>query len=118
MIISQDPFRVLPGNQLTRVYDAVPRVAQAQEFAGGRIVYGNFLRNYNLPSMSFNVEAINVEPASILDSDNPQDFLFRRFSVKSRRTYQVGVVLADRYGRQSPVILLSLIHISEPTRPY
>ena len=26
-------------------------------------------------------------------------------SVKSRRTYQVGIVLADKFGRQSPVIL-------------
>ena len=28
-------------------------------------------------------------------------------SVKSRRTYQVGIVLADKFGRQSPVILSS-----------
>ena len=27
-------------------------------------------------------------------------------SVKSRRTYQVGIVLADKFGRQSPVILI------------
>ena len=94
---SQDPFRVLPGNQLTRVYDAVPRRAKSQEFAGGRLIYGDYLQNYNLPSLSFQVTATDKDDSGV----------YGRFSVKSRRTYQVGVVLADRYGRQSPVILSS-----------
>ncbi len=96
---SQDPFRTLPSDQLTRVYDAVPRKALSQAVAGGRIIYGNFLQNYNIPSISFTVSKTGDS-----DARHPQlDYL----SVKSRRTYQVGIVLADKFGRQSPVILSS-----------
>jgi hypothetical protein len=96
---STDPFRTLPGDQLTRVYDAVPRKAKSQEVGGGRLVYGNFLQNYNIPSIAFSVERTGETSArnSVLENQ----------SVKSRRTYQVGIVLADKFGRQSPVILSS-----------
>ena len=90
----QDPFRALPGSQLTRVSDAVPRTAKSQEVAGGRIVYGNFLQQFNLPRLSYEVNTTG-EP----------DPMFPNHSVKSRRTYQIGVVLTDRFGRQTPVIL-------------
>ena len=96
---SQDPFRTLPPDQLTRVYDSVPRKALSQEVAGGRLVYGNFLQNYDLPTISFTVTRTGDS-----DARHPQlDYI----SVKSRRTYQVGIVLADKFGRQSPVILSS-----------
>ena len=93
---SQDPFRAIPGNQTTRVYDAVPRVAKSQEVAGSRIVYGNFLQNYNLPNVSFSVTHIAGSHG-----------VLSNHSVKSNRTYQVGLVLSDAFGRQSPVILSS-----------
>ena len=41
----------LPGNQLLRVYDNVPRKALAQEITGNRIVYGNYLQNYNFDTI-------------------------------------------------------------------
>ena len=97
---SQDPFRTLPGDQLTRVYDAVPRIAQSQELVGGRLVYGNFLQNYNIPNIDFTVTRTgeNAARAGWGPGVNP-------LSLKSRRTYQIGIVLADKFGRQSPVIL-------------
>ena len=96
---STDPFRTLPPDQLTRVYDAVPIKAKAQEVAGGRLVYGNFLQNFDIPNISFSV-ARTGETSARNDNLSNQ-------SVKSRRTYQVGIVLADKFGRQSPVILSS-----------
>ena len=96
---SQDPFRTIPPSQLTRVYDAVPRKALAQELSGGRLIYGNFLQNYDIPDLSFTVTRTGDS-----DARHPQ---LEYSSVKSRRTYQVGVVLADKFGRQSPVILSS-----------
>ena len=94
---SQDPFKTLPPDQLTRVYDAVPRIAKAQELAGGRLIYGNFLQNYNIPTIDFTVTRTGENSARYTQINS--------LSVKSRRTYQVGVVLADKFGRQSPVIL-------------
>ena len=95
---SQDPFKTLPPDQLTRIYDAVPIKAKSQELAGGRLIYGNFLQNFDIPDISFSVVRTGETSArySTLDTS---------MSVKSRRTYQVGIVLADRFGRQSPVIL-------------
>ena len=92
---SQDPFRAIPGSQITRVSDAVPRTALAQEIAGGRIVYGNYLQNYNLPNLDF--------IAGITDfGSNPR---LANHAVKAIRTYQLGLVLSDRFGRTTPVIL-------------
>ena len=96
---STDPFRTLPGDQLTRVYDAVPIKAKAQEVAGGRLVYGNFLQNFDIPSIAFSVARTGEASA--------RNNILQNQSVKSRRTYQVGIVLADKFGRQSPVILSS-----------
>ena len=96
---STDPFRTLPADQLTRVYDAVPIKAKAQEVAGGRLVYGNFLQNFNIPNIAFTVARTGETSARNNNLSNQ--------SVKSRRTYQVGIVLADKFGRQSPVILSS-----------
>ena len=95
---SQDPFKTLPSDQLTRVADAVPRIAKSQELAGGRLVYGNYLQNFNIPNVSFTVSRTGEASARYTELDSSM-------SVKSRRTYQVGVVLADKFGRQTPVLL-------------
>ena len=97
---STDPFRTLPPDQLTRVYDAVPLKAKAQDVAGGRLVYGNFLQNFDIPQIAFTVARTGETSARLSSNLENQ-------SVKSRRTYQVGIVLADKFGRQSPVILSS-----------
>ncbi len=97
---SQDPFKTLPGDQLTRVSDAVPKKAKSQELAGGRLIYGNFLQNFDIPDLSFSVTRTGETSARYATLDTSM-------SVKSRRTYQVGIVLADKFGRQSPVILSS-----------
>jgi len=97
---SQDPFKTLPGDQLTRVSDAVPKKAKSQELAGGKLVYGNFLQNFDIPDISFSVSRTGETSARYATLDTSM-------SVKSRRTYQVGIVLADKFGRQSPVILSS-----------
>ena len=100
---STDPFRTLPSDQLTRVYDAVPIKAKAQEVAGGRLVYGNFLQNFDIPDIAFTVTRTGDQDSRNTGSTGP----LKNQSVKSRRTYQVGIVLADNFGRQSPVILSS-----------
>ena len=41
-------FNAVPENQTFRQWDNVPRKALAQEVTGNRIVYGNYVQNYNI----------------------------------------------------------------------
>jgi hypothetical protein len=84
----------LPETQLTRVFDNVPLSARAQEIAGNRVVYGNIIVKNNLPTIDF----------SATYSSKTSDAVYSQHSLKQRRTYEVGVVLSDIFGRTSPVI--------------
>lgn len=98
---SRKPYKTLPEKETVRVYDKVPVRAKAQETAGNRIIYGNFYDRYTPPaSIDYNV--------GVFDKDTLNDSSFVEYpnhTVKQNRTYQVGFVLADKFGRQSPVIL-------------
>ena len=85
---------VLPENQLLRPWDNVPTKALAQEITGSRVVYGNYLQNYNLE---------NLRP-SFTTTLKPRKEESSLKSVKSIRDYQLGVVYCDRYNRQTPVL--------------
>ncbi len=41
-------FTVLPESEILRLYDNVPRLAEAQTLMGGRLIYGNYLEQYDL----------------------------------------------------------------------
>jgi hypothetical protein len=86
---------VVPSNQLIRPYDNVPRRALAQEISANRLIYGNYLQNYD----------IGVSPkikASVTSEEYNSDYALP--SVKSMRDYQMGVVFSDYFGRETPVI--------------
>ena len=112
------PYKTLPEQQLTRVYDNVPVKAKSQEIIGNRLVYGNYQENpYNKPYNKILDSNGNIDIASSYSfdyeisvsdkNDSTQKFhtQYPYHTIKTRRTYQVGIVLADRYGRQSPVFL-------------
>ena len=87
---------VVPANQLIRPFDNVPRKALAQDISANRLIYGNYLQNYNvhkIPDISISVESEDYAG---------QDFAAP--SVKTMRDYQVGVVFSDEYGRETPVL--------------
>ena len=86
---------ILPDNQILRPYDNVPRKALAQEITASRLAYGNYVQNYTV----VNEPIVNLGLSSIPVENNVQP------SVKSMRTYQVGVVYSDRYGRETPVLV-------------
>ena len=123
----------LPANQLLRPWDNVPRKALAQEVTGNRVVYGNYIQNYDLvgeagedTSTKFewglrrrmNVrDNVRYNPSTALrdpvtgatigpyDSLNAVKLIPRlpERSLKSLRDYQLGVVYMDEFGRQTPV---------------
>lgn len=107
------PFQVLPERDVTRVSDSTPVRALTQEIAANRVMYGNYLNSHGAPKHlnyeCFIAPKINNynETANppIENSDNTSVKEYYSSTIKQGRTYQVGVVLADRFGRQSNVIL-------------
>ena len=100
---SQKPYKTLPEDQTVRVYDKVPVRARAQESAGNRIIYGNYFDKYTPPTV------INYNTSIQPKSDIYSSFIeYPNHTLKQNRNYQVGFILADKFGRQSPVILSSV----------
>ena len=102
---SRKPYRTLPTNQTTRVYDKVPTRAFAQEVSGNRVMYGNFKDQYTAPD-SLNYRVAVADKQDSVGFDNWIEY--PNHSLKQNRNYQVGFVLADKFGRQSSVILSSI----------
>ena len=110
-ITSEMIHAVLPENQLLRPWDNVPRTAKAQEITGNRLVYGNYLQNYDIYTSSTSAPALTIDTWSkdVGDETPEQWFAEKAYSygpsksIKSLRTYQLGVVYRDRYGRETPV---------------
>lgn len=101
------PYKTLPEQQLTRVYDNVPTKAKAQEIISNRVVYGNYQEGAQNKPYDTGLNYSFDYTLAIGDKDDTQKFStqYPYHTIKTRRQYQVGVVLADRYGRQSPVFL-------------
>ena len=82
------------------MYDKVPVKALSQEIIGNRVVYGNYVDKHTSPApLNFSAEIATKKPYYNNVAQSPYQTL------KQSRTYQVGIILADRYGRQSDVIL-------------
>lgn len=107
---------IVEANQILRPWDNVPRRAKSQEIIGNRIVYANYLQNYNISgdvNLVTNQISTDVSLSLSLFSDvhpgylaNPTPNPFTRLpfpSLKSIRTYQAGIVYKDAFGRETPV---------------
>jgi len=102
---SRKPYKTLPEAQTVRVYDKVPVRAFSQESSGNRIIYGNY-RDQHTPPANINY---NCKIAQKSDTGVFNNWIeYPNHSVKRNRNYQIGFVLADKFGRQSPVILSSV----------
>ena len=124
-ITSEMIHAMLPSNQLLRPWDNVPRKALAQEITGNRLVYGNYLQNYNLENWGKRENNIDVElkigvtsmdVGILAPAEHDPKYAWQRStqiydwgsygpakSIKTLRTYQVGVIYIDDYGRETPV---------------
>ncbi len=103
--LSTKPYKTLPESELVRVYDKTPVKAFSQEVSSNRIIYGNF-QDKHTPPAGINYQ---VSVSRKLDIDGLGSNLgileYPSSTVKENRNYQVGVVLSDKFGRQSTVIL-------------
>ena len=97
-------FKVLPSNQLLRLFDNVPKKALAQEITANRLIYGNYTENFNLID-SGGADVKPVFEIELKNRYNPgSSNRDERQSIKSKRTYQFGIVYMDEFGRQTPVL--------------
>ena len=109
LVTTENIYAALPANQLLRPYDNVPKKALAQEITGNRIVYGNYVQNYDL----VNEAKVSVSYSSRKNSIG--SFATRGLpSIKSQRNYQVGVVYCDKFGRETPVFTSKTAAVNVP----
>ena len=83
---------IIPNDQLLRAWDNVPRKAKSQEITANRVIYGNYVQNYDIYN----------DPIFNIGLTQRKDGLKR--TLKSDRNYQLGVVYMDEYSRQTPVL--------------
>ena len=102
------PIKTLPSREAARVFDKVPVTSLAQETSGNRIMYGNFLQGKS------GQKGLDYY-ADIADKD-PQVFTeYPQHSLKQNRNYQVGIILADKFGRQTDIILSNYDNLLDST---
>ena len=96
-VTTENIYATLPSNQSLRLWDNVPKSSLAQEITGNRVVYGNYTQGYDLEI----TPVVNVS----LDTRKIGEYTANlgQKSVKSLRTYNVGIVYGDKYGRETPV---------------
>ena len=98
--------KTVPANQILRPWDNVPRKALAQEISANRLIYANYIQNFNVPKAKLTLNVSNnTHPGNtVVDVDEINNDIIRPFpSVKTIRKYQLGIVFQDAYGRQTPV---------------
>jgi hypothetical protein len=105
-ITSEMIHRTLPSSQLLRAWDNVPRVARAQEVTGNRVVYANYLQNYDIlkPIAVYPELIVNEHKNPFPSSETEEAEYGGGKSIKSIRRYKIGVVYGDKYGRETPVV--------------
>ena len=101
--LSTKAIKTLPEADLIRVHDKIPVRALTQEIISNRVVYGNYFDKHTSPD-SLNYE-LNYVSKPISSPNNKTAIELPNHTLKQNRSYQVGIVLIDRYGRSSNVIL-------------
>jgi len=121
--LSTKPYKVLPEDQTTRVYDKVPVRAFSQETSSNRIIYGNYIDKHSSPD--FLNYGLGFADKTQVNTGSPDanviysQIEYPNHTLKQNRNYQLGVVLADKYGRSSTTILSSKdVSSSENTVQY
>ena len=124
---SEKPYRTLPEDEIMRVFDQVPLLAKSLEVSSNRVIYGNYVENYPYPLDYSGRKGMNFVITDAAKGNNEWNsgaFItsgkiqhlsesYPYHSAKQRRNYQVGIVFADKFGRQSPVILTSHVPSSD-----
>ena len=105
-------YKVLPEDEIYRLYDNVPLTAVTQDIISNRLVYGNYTENFDLIDSDGEDVILNLEADhtyTVLENDDPVP------TARSSRDYEIGVVYLDDYGRSTTVILSDNNHTYIPS---
>ena len=100
---SQSPVKTLTSKESTRASDKIPIRAKAQEISGNRVIYGNYLVRTARPT-TLDYSIISSEKPKLGNLNSLSELEYPNSVVKQNRSYKVGIVLVDKFGRQSDVI--------------
>lgn len=107
---SRKPFKVLPERDLIRVNDVVPVKALGQEIVGNRVIYSNYQDKHSYPKyFNYNLRVDGKQDFGFYDGAGTSIIEYPNHSLKQNRNYQVGIILCDRFGRESGVILSNVL---------
>ena len=104
-IRSETIFKILPNDDIVRTFDDVPRKALGQEMTANRIIYGNYVKDYDLVTKP-SLEPFDFRCQRFTVNDYTNENIFKNIgspSIKTMREYQLGIVYRDTYGRETPV---------------
>jgi len=104
--------QVVASNQLLRPWDNVPRKALGQEITANRLIFANYLQQYDLKKIDpATSDMVSIKPSFLttIEQNSPWEEEGNVLgapakSLKSQRTYQIGVVYRDKYGRETPIL--------------
>lgn len=100
---SDSPIKTLPQDEITRAADKAPIKAQAQEVTGNRVIYGNYIARSARPkTLNYQLQVGEKNDIGVNNSLNKIEY--PTHTLKQNRSYKVGIVLCDKFGRQSDVI--------------
>ena len=96
-------YKVLPSDQLPRMFDNVPLEAKTQEVIGNRILYGNYTDGYDL--VDSNNNKIDFQHSVEIISEDTASPTAPKESVKVDRDYEIAMVYSDGESRMAtPVV--------------
>ena len=94
-------YKVLPEDEIYRLYDNVPLTAEGQDIINNRLVYGNYTENFNLTDS--NSQEINLDLTAGYSSKSKIDETPSE-TAKSNTDYEIGIAYLDEYGRSTTVV--------------
>ena len=105
---SKAPFKTLPESESTRVFDKVPVKALSQEISSNRVIYGNYQDKHTPPQFLDYIlgatEKSSFYTSQYKSKTKSSEIEYPNATLKQNRSYEVGIVLADKFGRQSTPI--------------
>ncbi len=104
---SRKPIKTLTEADTVRVYDKIPVRSKTQSVTGNRVVLGNFRDKHSSPSTLDFYVGVSPKLQPFEADTSYASVAYPNHTLKQNRSYQVGIVLQDKYGRSSDVILSS-----------